>query len=100
MRLASEDIMASEVGRLPGLESSHVMLDTLRGNDATMDFSEILNRASRRVRASRRRARRRARARLPPSPLAVPQDAPEVTKASLHDRAERLFGINDSNGFL
>lgn len=96
MRLASEDIMASEVGRLPGLESSHVMLDTLRGNDATMDFSEILNRASRRVRASRRRER----ARLPPSPLAVPQDAPEVTKASLHDRAERLFGINDSNGFL
>ena len=32
MRLAGEDAMASEVARLPGLESSHVLRDTIRGD--------------------------------------------------------------------
>lgn len=68
MRIQSEDLMAQEVGRLPGLPSSHVMLDTVRGVDETLDHSTILN---------------------------LPHEAPEAPKVSLHDRAEKLFGIAD-----
>jgi len=65
MRLAGEDAMASEMGRLPGLESSHVMRETLRG-DASIGFEDVLN---------------------------LPSEAAEAPKASLHDRAERVYGI-------
>jgi len=67
MRLQSEEGMAAEVGRLPGLPSSGVMLETVRGEGATLDFGDVLN---------------------------LPQDAPEAPAASLHDRAERMYGID------
>jgi hypothetical protein len=44
------------------------MLDTVRGVDETLDHSTILN---------------------------LPHEAPEAPKVSLHDRAEKLFGIAD-----
>ena len=66
MRLAGEDAMASEVARLPGLESSHVLRDTIRGDAESLGFEDVLN---------------------------LPSEAAEAPKASLHDRAERLYGI-------
>ena len=66
MRLAGEDARASEVARLPGLESSHVLRDTIRGDAESLGFEDVLN---------------------------LPSEAAEAPKASLHDRAERLYGI-------
>jgi len=43
MRLASEDAMADEVGRLPGLPSSNLMKQTLRGDIDFITFEDILN---------------------------------------------------------
>ena len=71
MRLQSEDLMAQEVGRLPGIPSSHVMLDTVRGADETLDYSEVLNRASRGVPLFSARAPRR-----PPRPPRSPARGP------------------------
>ncbi|KAJ1459006.1 hypothetical protein M885DRAFT_512142 [Pelagophyceae sp. CCMP2097] len=68
MRLASEDAMACEVGRLPGLPSSNVMFETVRGIDEQISFADILN---------------------------IPQHAPEAPRVSIHALAERQFGITD-----
>ncbi len=47
MRLVTERKLASNVGgRLPGMDAhpdSHVMLDTLTGNDMNIDFGDFLN---------------------------------------------------------
>ncbi|KDO35729.1 hypothetical protein SPRG_18875 [Saprolegnia parasitica CBS 223.65] len=43
MRLRTEKIMLEQHVRLPGLPSSRVGLDTLMGNDDTLDFADILN---------------------------------------------------------
>lgn len=52
MRLATERRMAASVGgRLPGLDAnpdSRAMLDTLTGEDMTIDFGDFLNRAENR----------------------------------------------------
>ncbi|KAJ8602202.1 hypothetical protein CTAYLR_003612 [Chrysophaeum taylorii] len=70
MRLASEDAMGSEVARLPGLPSSHLMHETIRGDHERIDFSHVLN---------------------------VPHAAPETTKLTLHERAERKFGLTPAD---
>lgn len=68
MRLATEDAMGAEVARLPGLPSSYLLHETLRGDHERIGFAEILN---------------------------VPHERPEVPKISLHERAERKFAISD-----
>ena len=73
MRIASEESMACEVGRLPGLPSSGVMLETVRGRDETLGFSDVLN---------------------------LPHEAPEAARASLHDQTERLYGISGGEKFI
>lgn len=70
MRLATEDAMGAEVARLPGLPSSYLLQETLRGDLERIGFAEILN---------------------------VPHERPEVPKISLHERAERKFGTSDPN---
>lgn len=65
MRLASEEAMASEVARLPGLPSSLVMKETVCGDIDRIDFSH----------------------------LNVPADKPVAPRLSLHERAEAKFGI-------
>jgi hypothetical protein len=45
MRLATERQLASQVGgRLPGMEQSNLVMDTVTGNDVMLDFSDILGR--------------------------------------------------------
>ena len=45
MRLATERQLASRVGgRLPGMEQSNLILDTVTGNDVMLDFSDVLGR--------------------------------------------------------
>ena len=56
----------SQVARLPGLESSHVLRDTIRGDAESLGFEDVLN---------------------------LPSEAAEAPKALLHDRTERLYGI-------
>ena len=43
MRLATERSMFSRPHRLPGLQSSHVGLDTVTGSDVKIDFVDFLN---------------------------------------------------------
>ena len=69
MRLATEDAMASDVGRLPGLPSSNLLKNTLRGD--TIGFEDILNR---------------------------PIDNPVAPKPSLHELAEKKFFSGDLPG--
>lgn len=68
MRLATEDAMGAEVARLPGLPSSYLLQETLRGDLERIGFTEVLN---------------------------VPHERPEMPKISLHERAERKFGTSD-----
>ncbi|KAF0298161.1 Proteasome maturation protein [Amphibalanus amphitrite] len=42
LRLHAEKRAASRVGRLPFLQSSNIMMDTLTGRDETLDFSDYL----------------------------------------------------------
>ena len=43
MRLAGERQMFSEAHRIPGLKSSKIALETLMGEDSTIQFSDFLN---------------------------------------------------------
>lgn len=43
MRLATERETFSRIRRLPGLESSHIALQTMMGTDETVDFPDFLN---------------------------------------------------------
>jgi hypothetical protein len=43
MRLATEKQMHSRMKRLPGLQSSHIALDTLMGEDTSIGFQDFLN---------------------------------------------------------
>ncbi len=43
MRLATERETLSRIRRLPGLESSHIALQTMMGTDETVDFPDFLN---------------------------------------------------------
>ncbi|RYH12823.1 hypothetical protein EON65_37220 [archaeon] len=43
MRLATEQMVYNRDRRLPGLESSHIAVDTLANTDATIDFKDFLN---------------------------------------------------------
>ena len=43
MRLATERTMFGRQHRLPGLQSSHVGLDTVTGSDVNIDFSDYLS---------------------------------------------------------
>jgi hypothetical protein len=60
MRLSTERRLASQVGgRLPGLDAapnSNAMLDSLTGNDLTLDFGDILNLAENRPEGTLRTA--------------------------------------------
>jgi hypothetical protein len=60
MRLATERRLASQVGgRLPGMDAapdSHAMLDTLTGDDLTIDFGDVLNLSENRPEDTLRRA--------------------------------------------
>jgi len=64
MRLATEEMMAHQVQRLPGLPSSNIMRETIRANAETIDFEDILN---------------------------IPHEQPEQAKISLHELAEQKF---------
>lgn len=45
MRLATERQLASQVGgRLPGMEQSNLIMDTVTGNDVMLDFGDVLGR--------------------------------------------------------
>ena len=60
MRLATERRLASQVGgRLPGMDAvpdSHAMLDSLTGDDLTLDFGDVLNLSENRPEDTLRRA--------------------------------------------
>ncbi|XP_013391632.1 proteasome maturation protein [Lingula anatina] len=43
LRLQMERNFANKIGRLPCLQSSHVMLDSLTGKDEEIDYEDILN---------------------------------------------------------
>jgi len=43
MRLATEKQTHSRMRRLPGLESSHIAVDTVMGQDSSIDFQDYLN---------------------------------------------------------
>ncbi|NWI18983.1 POMP protein, partial [Crypturellus soui] len=43
LKLQMEFRAVKQVQRLPFLHSSNIALDTLRGNDASIDFEDILN---------------------------------------------------------
>ncbi|CAH1777672.1 unnamed protein product, partial [Owenia fusiformis] len=43
MRLHMEKSVAQKMQRLPGMSSSHVMLDSLTGRDEMIDFEDIFN---------------------------------------------------------
>lgn len=64
MRLASEDAMGAEAARLPGLPSSFMIQDTLRGDHEKIEFADTLN---------------------------ASPDVPEPPAISLHERAEMII---------
>eukprot|EP01031_Cornospumella_fuschlensis_P019733 gene19733-24180_t len=43
MRLATEQMIYNRDRRLPGLECSHIAVETLANTDATIDFKDFLN---------------------------------------------------------
>ena len=46
MRLAGERQMFSESHRMPGMKSSKIALETLMGEDSTIQFTDFLNDAT------------------------------------------------------
>ncbi|ETW06528.1 hypothetical protein H310_02758 [Aphanomyces invadans] len=66
MRLRTEKILLEQHTRLPGLPSSRCGLDTVLGNDDTLDFTDILN---------------------------DPQDSPEAPQFRVHDVMEVKLAI-------
>lgn len=67
MRLASEEAMGAEAARLPGLPSSYMIQDTLRGDHEKIEFADTLN---------------------------ASPDLPEPPTAPLHDRAAVAYARN------
>jgi len=43
LKLHMERHITSQITRLPGLQSSNILLDTLTGKDETVEFADILN---------------------------------------------------------
>jgi proteasome maturation protein len=43
LRLITERTAAQRIGRLPGLHSSHLMLEVLDGRDELIGFEDVLN---------------------------------------------------------
>uniref|UniRef100_A0A7S2S4B2 Proteasome maturation protein n=1 Tax=Rhizochromulina marina TaxID=1034831 RepID=A0A7S2S4B2_9STRA len=66
MRLQTERLATEQIQRLPGLPSSFLALQTVLGEDCTLQFEDVLN---------------------------DPFEAPVETKASLHDELEFKFGL-------
>ena len=66
MRLAGERQIFSEAHRIPGLKSSKIALETLMGEDSSIQFSDFLN---------------------------DPSLRPEKLRVPLHDQLEAKFNI-------